>query len=339
MKNTTIQDIADAAGVSKSTVSRVLNGTASVHPEKRRAVLDAQKRLGFQPNIVATSLARGRSMTIGVLTQIIGSPFYDTIAQGVIGAIQDTNYSPMFVDGRWQTSEEVKAIRLLLGRRVDGLILIGGSLPGGEISELCGSLPTVVVARRLDSNQHHCIFMDNIEGGYLATKHLIDQGHREIAIVKGLPHHQDAIDRHQGYERAHQEAELEVDPRRVLPGDFSAEAGLRAVDHLVENGVPFTAVVAANDLTAFGVRLGLDRHGMKVPEQVSLVGFDDQMESAYMTPPLTTVRQPAREMGEQAAKAVIELIDGEPFATVMVRGELMVRESVSTPPCSEQERA
>ena len=127
MKSITIQDIADVARVSKSTVSRVLNGSAGVHPDKKRLVLEATERLGFQPNVVARSLANGRSMTIGVITQNIGSPFYDSISQGVIAGLLDSSYSPIFMDGQWDRVAEIDAIRALIGRRVDGLLLIGGT--------------------------------------------------------------------------------------------------------------------------------------------------------------------------------------------------------------------
>ena len=330
MKDVTIQDIARVAGVSKSTVSRVLNGAAVVRPEKRQAVLDAVGRLKFQPNVVARSLANGRSMTIGVLTQLIGSPFYDTISQGVVAGLNDTGYSPIFVDGQWRKKEEVAAIQALLGRRVDGLILIGGDVPGDEIAALCDGLPTVVVARRLNQNQHHCVYMDNVDGGRQATQHLIDNGHRRIAMIQGLPHHADAVDRFAGYQQALQKANIPIDRNLILDGDFSAESGVAAVEQLLSRSAPFTAIFAANDIMAFGARLALHRRGVRAPEDVSLVGFDDQMEAAFVTPPLTTIRQPAREMGERVARDVLAMIHGESLASTSFRGQLIIRESVES---------
>lgn len=332
MNRVTISDIATAANVSKSTVSRVLNGTAAVAPEKKRAVLAATERLGFEPNVVARSLASGRSMTIGVLTQLIGSPFYDTIAQGVIAGLNATGYSPVFVDGQWQSDSEREGIRTLLGRRVDGMILIGGGVSEDDIASACAELPTVVVARRLAGIPSRCISVDNVDGGYRATKHLIDNGHRRIAILRGLMHHPDAVDRFQGYERAFKEAGLPLDPGLILDGDFSPESGVRCVNELIARGERFTAVFAANDMTAFGARLALDRHNKRVPGDVSLIGFDDQMEAAFTTPPLTTIRQPAREMGHQAATAVLQMINGEEPSLPTVQCELIQRESVSALP-------
>lgn len=328
MKDVTIQDIAKEAGVSKSTVSRVLNGTTSVHPDKKKAVLEASKRLGFRPNFVAQSLAKGRSMTIGVLTQVIGSPFYDTIAQGVIGALQGTGYSPIFVDGQWTRESESDALQALIGRRVDGLVVTSGQIDESEIREICGSIPTVSVARKLEDESSHCIYVDNLNAGYRAVQHLTHSGHRKIAIVCGLSHHADAIDRLEGYKKALAEAEIEFDPELVYEGDFLAESGKQAVDALLSRNKPFTAIFACNDMMAFGVRLALHRHGIRVPEDVSIVGFDDQAESAYMTPPLTTVRQPAAEMGHHGAKAVLQLINGERFESFAMTAQIQVRESV-----------
>ena len=279
MKEVTIQDIAKEANVSKSTVSRVLNDTSAVHPEKRKAVLEATKRLGFKPNAFARSLASGRSMTVGVLTQNIGSPFYDAISQGVIAGLGGTGYSAIFVDGQWKRSEEVDAIRALIGRRVDRLVLIGGEVPSEELIELCNQIPTIIVARELPIDKHDCIFIDNVEGGYRATKHLIEYGHRKIAIIRGLEHHPDAIDRFAGYKKALSEAEIELDFDLILDGDFTADSGVKAIDVLIAGNKDFSAVFAANDMTAFGARLALHRLGKRVPDDVSLIGFDDQAEA------------------------------------------------------------
>ena len=331
MKQVTIQDIARVAKVSKSTVSRVLNDSAYVHPKKKAAVLEATRRLGFKPNVVARSLAHGRSMTIGVLTQLIGSPYYDAISQGVIEELAQTTFAPIFVDGQWQERAEIEGIRALMGRHVDGLILIGGGISGATISDICGQLPTVVVGRELPGDRHVCFYADNELGGYLATSHLLEQGHRQIAIIKGLKHQPDAIDRWVGFNRAMREAGWEPDPDLVIQGDFSPESGVQAVEQLLAQGKDFTAIVAANDMTAFGARLALDRAGLNVPADVSVVGFDDQLESTYWTPPLTTIRQPAQEMGRLAANAVVEIVNGQSPVSQCLPCTLVKRDSVAIP--------
>ncbi|MEM8735099.1 MAG: LacI family DNA-binding transcriptional regulator [Planctomycetota bacterium] len=331
MKKVTIVDIARVSGVSKSTVSRVLNGTAVVKPEKRQAVLEATERLEFRPNAMASSLASGRSMTIGVLTQLMGTPFFDAISQGVISQLNQTRYSPIFVDGQWKTEVEIEAIRALLSRRVDAMVLIGGSIPGDQIDSLCAEVPTVIVARHVSGGKHRCIYMDNIKAGYVATKHLIAHGHTKIAIIKGHEHHDDAVDRLKGYQQALNESNIIVDQRLIMEGDFSAESGRSAVTQLLEAEADFTAILAANDLTAFGARLELHQRGVDVPGEISIVGFDDQLESAYCTPPLTTVRQPAREMGQRASEAVLDLLRGSDFESLAFEGKLIERASVAKP--------
>jgi len=325
----TIQDIAKQANVSKSTVSRVLNNTSVVENSKREAVLEAMRALDYQPNVIAQSLAGGRSMTIGIVTQNIGSPFTDTIAQGVISGLAGTGYSPIFVDGQWKQSAESEVIRTLLGRNVDGLVLIGGNVPAADINNLRDQLPTIVVARELDGWDGQCIHVDNEDAGYRATQHLLNFGHQDIAVVRGIKEHPDAINRHKGYTRALTDAGITPVAELVYQGDFSAQSGVMAVNLWIARGTHFTAVFAANDMVAFGARLALHRHGIRVPDDVSVIGFDDQAEAAFMTPPLTTMRQPAAEMGAAGASAITKLIAGESFELPKLSIELQSRESVS----------
>ncbi|MDA9777036.1 LacI family DNA-binding transcriptional regulator [Rubripirellula sp.] len=327
MKKVTIQDIARVSGVSKSTVSRVLNGKVAVNPEKEKAVHKAIERLGFQPNILAQSLASGRSSTVGVLTQMIGSPFYDAISQGLIAAFSGTGYSPIFADGRWHQSEQRDALKTLVGRRVDGVIVIGGTISSLQISEITRELPVLLVARKCDAGDLRSFSIDNDLGAYIATRHLVSNGHRSIAMIKGLADHADAKARLEGYRRALADSGLPFDERLVVEGDFSAVSGVNAVEQLVQRKVSFTAIFAANDLTAYGARLALSRVSKRVPEDIAIIGFDDQMESSFTTPPLSSVRQPAREMGERAAGAILALIEGKPFDSVLLEPELKVRES------------
>ena len=327
MSNVTINDIADAAMVSKSTVSRVLNGTAEVSADKKQAVLEAVRRLGFQPSVIARSLSSGTSMTIGVMTQLIGSSFYDSISQGVISGLTGSGYSPIFVDGQWQELESVDGIRALLGRRVDGLIMIGGNVPRDAVAELGGNLPVIFVARHFDG--HQSVSMDNVKASGEAVKFLAENGHRRIVLVQGLPHHPDAIARLQGYRLALEEVGLPCDEDLILDGDFTSDAGIRAVKKLLAAGTDFTAIFAANDRTAFGVTLALTQAGLRVPEDVSVVGFDDQLEAQYMVPPLTTVRQPGREMGEMAARAILSKLNDEEPELKTLQGELIIRDSVT----------
>lgn len=325
----TIQDIANKANVSKSTVSRVLNNTVPVAPEKEAAVLAAVAELNYQPNIFARGLAGGKSLTIGILTQNVGSPFYDIIMRGIIIGLEESSYSPIFADGQWQRGVEEKALKTLLGRRVDGLIVVGGNLDSGVFCEIEGQVPTIVVARDIPEMNGRCLFVDNFQAAYDATRYLTDSGHRDIVHITGAPGHQDTQQRRDGYLRALADAGIKLNPELIVEGNFRRQSGVLAVETLLTRGQIFSAIFAANDQMAFGARLALFRRGIRVPDDISLVGFDDQPDSAFMTPPLTTIRQPAVELGETAARFMLHLLKEEPFVVPEFSTELIIRESVA----------
>lgn len=328
-KKITIQDIARTAKVSKSTVSRVLNKTTPVHEKKRQAVLDAMAKLNFKPNVFARSLAGGYSMTLGIVTQNIGSPFYDSVTQGVIHALSQSHYSPIFADGQWKPELEVEAIETLLDRNVDGMVMVGGNLDGQHLDELRGDKPMAIVAKQLEGWEGRSIAIDNVAASRNAMEYLIDQGHERIAHLSGIREHEDARDRYEGYRQALSNASLPLDENLVVEGNFSSQSGVMAVETLLLRGEGFSAIFAANDEMAYGARLALYRRGIRVPEDVSIVGFDDQPNSAYMTPPLTTVAQPAVEMGIAAANLVLSQLGNEEFAIPELPAALIIRESVA----------
>ena len=296
--------------------------------KKRQAVLDAMESLQFRPNVFARGLAGGNSMTIGIVTQNIGSPFYDQVTQGVIQSLSKTDYSPIFVDGQWDPQVEQRVVQTLLDRQVDGMIIVGGFLSQEFLVGLRDRIPLLVVARNLDGWDNRCLAVDNEHGGMLATQFLLDAGHTRIAMVTGIPDHEDSRDRVRGYERALKSAEVEFDQDLVFEGDFSGQSGIMAVEALLARKSNFTAIFAANDEMAFGARLALYRRGIRVPEDVSLIGFDNQPGSALMTPPLTTVAQPSMELGSAAADALLMLIAGEEVELATPELKVVVRESV-----------
>jgi LacI family transcriptional regulator len=327
--NVTISDIARKAEVSASTVSRVLSGMAKVSEAKREAVLNAVSELNYQPNVFARGLASGRSMTIGVLTQNFGSPFYDAIIQGVVQGLNQTGYFPIFADGQWQLDIELVAIRAMVRRQIDGLIVLGGFLATDEIVQLTGEIPLVMVARRTPSSERNCVCVSNTEASYLATQHLIELGHRRIAHICGQFDHPDAQDRQQGYLKALEDAGIELAPELIIEGNFRRQSGVLAVEMLLSNRSSFSAILAANDQMAYGARLALFRRGIRVPEDLSLVGFDDEPAAAFMIPPLTTVRQPAVEMGREAARIMLARLKGASISPANLKAQLVVRESTA----------
>jgi LacI family transcriptional regulator len=323
----TLDMVAAAAGVSPSTVSRILNGTAVVSALKKQAVDDAIAQLGFVPNPMARGLAGGRTLSIGVVTQAIDSPFYGVALSGIEDALDPAGYSPLFVSGHWDAVAEARCIEVLRSRRVDGIIVLTGRLSDQALKTCARALPVVVTGRSLKAPGLFALNFDNYTGGLLATQHLIQLGHRRIAFITGDPAHPDANDRLRGYRSALEEAGIAFEPALVVPGQYHEVSGLQAVDRLLASGQKFTAIFAANDQMAFGAALGLHRHSLRVPEDVSLVGFDDLPTALFAVPPLSTIRHPAYELGRLAAAAMLQLIAGEKPTVTVPLPQLIARQS------------
>lgn len=324
----TLQMVADACGVSPSTVSRILNGTAKVSEKKRETVQRAIETLGFVPNPVARGLAGGRSMSVGIVTQAIDSPFYGPALRAIEDVLHANDYFPLFVSGDWDVKEEKRCIEMLLSRRVDGLIILSGRMGDAALREVAKQIPVVVTGRELSGPQLHSLSFDNFNGAKLATEFLIEKGHRRIAFIQGDPAHADAMDRLRGYRAALDAAGLDYNPALVLPGALVERSGLAAVERLLDSGEPFTAIFAANDQMAFGAALALHQRGVRVPDDVSLIGFDDLVSAEHAIPPLTTVAQAPYEQGRIAALSLLQLIAGEQPSAVLPEPRLALRASV-----------
>lgn len=330
-KPLTIAMVAKAAGVSPATVSRILNGTAVVNDEKKKAVDDAVARLGYVPNPMARGLAGGRTLSIGVMTQAIDSPFYGAALRGIEDQLDPAGYSPLFVSGHWAEETELRCLEVLLARRVDGIIVLTGRLTNAELRKISRKVPVVVTGRTLQEPNLYSLDFDNFDGGRLATRHLIELGHTQIAFIAGGADHPDASERFRGYRAALKEAGIPFRPSLVIQGEYHEESGLHAVTTLLSRKVPFTAIFSTNDQMAIGAAHGLQMNGLRVPADVSLVGFDDLPISRYAMPPLTTVHQPAYEMGEMAAQAMLALLQGETPKQVLSAPRLITRNSTEQP--------
>lgn len=323
----TLEMVAQAAGVSPSTVSRIINGTAVVSSLKKQAVDDAIAKLGFVPNPVARGLAGGRTFSIGVITQAIDSPFYGASLRGIEDELDPAGYSPLFVSAHWDTASEARCIEVLRSRRVDGIIVLTGRLSDQALKSCAKALPVVVTGRTLKAAGLHALNFDNFTGGLLATRHLVELGHQRIAFIAGDPDHPDATERLRGYRAALEAAGLPFDPALVVPGEYHEASGLLAVERLLESRQAFTAIFAANDQMALGAALALHRHALRVPEDVSLVGFDDLPASLYSVPPLSTIQHPAYDIGRLAATAMLQLLAGDKPSTTVPPPRLVARES------------
>jgi len=323
----TLEMVAKAAGVSPSTVSRILNGTAQVSELKRQSVEQAVAELGFVPNPMARGLAGGRTWSIGVITQAIDSPFYGMALAAIEQVLDQAGYSALYVSGHWDAKAEAKCIDVLRSRRVDGIIVLNGRLSDQALRACAKSTPLVVTGRSLSAPHLYTLNFDSFEGGRLATQHLIDLGHRRIAFIAGLSNHADANERLRGYRHALDQASIGFDPALMAAGNFLEDGGLKAVENWLTNGVKFTAIFAANDQMAFGAALGLHRHGLRVPHDVALMGFDDLPMATYCVPPLTSIHESPSELGTLSAQSLLQLLGGQKPTAQVPAPRLVVRAS------------
>jgi LacI family transcriptional regulator len=323
----TLTMVAQQAGVSPSTVSRILNGTAQVSQEKQALVKAVIEELGFRPDPAARSLAGGRTMSIGVLTQFIDSPYYGEALRGIEDELHKANYVPLFVSGHWNEEEEKNRLFMLQERKVDGIIVLTGKLADATLIDMATKVPVVVTGRRLSAPNLFSIDFDNAEGACQAVRHLHALGHHRVAFISGPMDHPDADERLQGYKSEMKKKDMADDPQLVVASDYQEAGGFRAMNSLLDARVQFTAVITANDQMAYGARLALHRAGLRVPEDVSLIGFDDLPHSAFTLPPLTSVRQSVYEIGASAAKAMFNLLNKQNPPSKLVEAELVVRES------------
>lgn len=322
--------VAKEAGVSPSTVSRILNGTARVNPAKVKKVLEVIERLGFRPDHAARALAGGRSNTIGVITQSIDSPFYGEVLRGIEIALRAQKHVPLFVSGHWDEDEEAACVDLLNDRKVDGIIALSSCLSDEKLTVLSERTPLVVTGRRLEAPNITSLDYDNIGGAISAVQHLLDLGHKRIAFISGPISHSDARERLGGYMAA-LGAAAHRDPRLIVDADYQEAGGHQATLQLLNSEVEFTAILAANDQMAIGARLALYEKGLRVPEDVSVVGFDDLYFSRYTTPPLSTVHHSAQDLGRLASQALLRLIAGDEVRHQLLPTQFMLRLSTAAP--------
>lgn len=321
--------VAKLSGVSPSTVSRILNNTAKVSEIKRKNVLRVIEETGFRPNLAARTLAGGRTMSIGVLTQYIDSPFYGEAIRGIEEVLASEDYTALFASGRGDRSLELDRLSMLMERNIDGLIVLSSTLEDAELESLAGELPVVLTGRATLNQKLTSIGFDNLGGGALALGHLADLGHKTIAVIDG-PDDPDAALRMEGIRSECQKRDISLDPSCVEVGDFNEFGGYRAMARLLTKRVDFSAVIALNDQMAYGAMLALSEAGMRIPEDVSLVGFDDLPHSAYTVPPLTTISQPVNRIGAMAASTVLAMSAGfEQSVEQAVDASIVVRQSTS----------
>ena len=331
----TLQDVADRAGVSTSTASRVLNekGPANrISAGTAELVLRAARDMGYAPNHLARGLRLRKTHTFGLVAPDISNPFFAHIVHRVQTTAQDLGYSLVVCNSNESTDLEVEQVRLLKQKQVDGLLAMPVGQSYGHFDAWTErGAPLVLLDRCPESTQADTVAVDNYRGAYDATAHLVGRGHRRIALVQGLVGTSTNTARRSGFTTALADAGVAVDPRLVVGGDFRHERAFVETKMLLSLDPPPTAVFAAGDLITLGVLQALADEGLRVPEDVSLLSFDDFDFAPFLRCPLTAVRQPRETMGETAAKLLAARIDAPDLKPrhVLLQPELVVRESVA----------
>ncbi|MGC1462033.1 MAG: LacI family DNA-binding transcriptional regulator [Terracidiphilus sp.] len=319
----TLMDVARACGFSVSTVSLVLSEaplSMKVTAKTRERIRSTAKKMGYHPDAYARSLRRRSSKTVGVLAYDLSDPFCIPIVRGIEEGLRKAGYLSLLLDAQTRRDLFDSYLQMILEQRGEGVIVIA-SWVFEEANLLAdikkNQVPVVVVGRDLTRRKFSSILVDNQAGGALALRHIYDLGHRKIAVIRGPEELMDSQPRWEGLQRAAAEAGIRIDSRLVLQLSSSVdpissfEGGMQLTKQMLASGRTFTAVLAFDDLTALGVLRGLTAAGLRVPQDCSVVGFDDVLPAVVSTPGITTIRQPLREMGLLAAEWTLAAIEAQ----------------------------
>lgn len=323
--------VAAAANVSVATVSRALQRPEVVSEKTRRRVFEAIDRLGYTPNAQARNLRTAKTRLVIALVPDIANPFFSEIIRGMEQVAHENRYSVLLGDTQSSVAREQAYADLVTARQADGLITLTRRIPRLQTA---GRLPVVNACEYVRNRDITSVYIDNVAAAKTAVKHLITLGHKRIAFVSGPVDSPISVDRRDGYAAALREARIASTHSLMTTGDFSMESGVRAVELLMAQKRTFTALFCSNDEMAIGAIRALASHGLSVPDDVSVVGFDDIRFARYTSPPLTTIAQPKTEIGREAMRMLIDILD-DPATPVLKRvmsADLVVRGS--TAPCT-----
>ncbi|CAB4658308.1 MAG: substrate-binding domain-containing protein [Actinobacteria bacterium] len=330
----TIDLVAKSAGVSRATVSRVVNGSAKVSPETEKAVRRAIAKHNFTPNVNARRLAGGRSGLVALVLEesseeFFLNPFWGFVVQGFTSAITDAGMQALLLI-RPKTGTEDSLFESLRVAQVDGMALFSWHRPVKSFEKSIPANMAVVFGGDLGGSEKFAyVDVDNVKGGYLATKHLIAQGCKNIVTITGDLKLQSGRDRLEGFEKAMTEAGRTITSVAILNGDYSMSRGEALTRELIKNKVKFDGIVAGNDLSGVGAVNALLQKGFKVPEDVKVIGFDDSPVAARSNPALSSIYQPTRELGAEVAHTLIAILAGKKPEKKMLPVKLVVRASTA----------
>ncbi len=334
-----IKDIARVVGVSYSTVSRALNDSPRVQAETKARIQRIAAEMGYLPSAVARSLVTRRTNTLGIVVTTITDLFFAEVIHAIEETALKQGYNVILTNSGGYLQRELAALRSLRERRVDGIILISGCTDDTFCREEGMDTPIVIINNAHREHIGYSVEVDNAAGAREAVSHLLHLGHRRIAHIAGPAREWDAAERLRGYEEALLASGLAAKRELIVPGDNQPEGGIAGMQHLLALPIRPTAVFCYNDATAIGAMRAARMAGLRIPADLSIVGFDDIDLARYLEPPLTTVAQPKSQMGETAVEMILALLsvsqqadqaDRAPVTDCVLPSQLVVRESTTT---------
>ena len=325
----TIRDVAKKSNVSLMTVSRVVNKKGNISKATAAKVLKAIRELNYRPNITARSLAAKKSDFIAIIVPDISNPFFSEMMKGAEDFARENGYNIFLGDTEGKVELEKEYIDAAINRMADGIVLVAPRLENNLICEINDNIPLVIVDRSINKNDIPQVYIDNLKGATSAVEHLINLNHKRIAFLSGPRGVQDSLQRENGYVMALEKYNIPVNPKLMLTGDFSFKGGRDAFEKFFSNYPKPTAIFASNDIMAFGLIQRAHEMNVKVPKDVSIVGFDDISLSSLVNPPLTTVRHPMLKMGSKAVELLINKLNNKVDTKInfSLENTLIVRKS------------
>ena len=330
MKYITLKMVAEKAEVSVNTASRAINNKPDINVETKKRVLRIAQELGYIRNAAAVALRTKKTGTIGVVIADNRNPFYAEVLNGMEVAAREKNYHIILANTQRDYRKEEEAINLLLAKRVDGLLITPVQDKDDDIKNLIdANIPFVVVGRDFENIEVDAVYNDEVKGGFLATEYLIKKGYKRIALIDGFLYKSPARGRLEGYKKALNKYRISLDESIVSVGDINIEDGYERTKQMLEKNLDFTAIFAYNDMMAFGAMQAIKEKGLRIPEDIGLVGYDDIPFSSLISPPLTTVKVKKQDLGVESVKLLLSRINSnrEKIKKIMLDVELIIRET------------
>jgi len=332
-KKITIIDVAKKSDYSLMTVSRAINNSPLVKEKTKNKILRVAKKLGYIQDAIGVSLVKGKTRLIGLVVIDSANPFYAKLIHGIENIAVEKGYHVILFNTNEELNREVEAIKLLIGLRAEGILIVPCQKSHKHLLQLKrNGLPFITISRRIREFETNYILNDNAYGSYIATKHLIELGHKEIAFIGGNKHVSTRKDRLKGYKKALKEQNINIKNKLIIDSNISYSSGAKSFCKILDSGNRITGIVAYNDVVAIGIMFAANERGLSVPEEISIVGYDNIEITKFIFPRLTTISQPLQKLGEIYCNSIINLIDDKKeIVKEIIKPKLVVRDTTANP--------